>query len=1666
MPDSLQPVDNVLGARYRYYTVNIVTNTVIGEIPFEDVSYERSVKAPGAFDGKITISDQTSNLDLYNATLPGKTALYVVRNDEAVWGGIIWGRTYDLKGRSLAVSASEFTSYLSHRIIWKTYSHDCSAKLTKATSSSYVLVTIQDKVLKAAPAITDNAGNPNYVTITFSDNAYRKYSGSYKIVGKSSSPAAPANPGRAAFYVDIPALPKKSVGVYDGVGVTLKADTYEFLRDIITSTFSDFTDIEFPNAIIEPGIKIPYELDTKQLTITDDSNGVATITTKSEHDLTAGQRIEIVNVDPMLDGFHTISATPTKYSFQYVLTNPISRHDNVSRVYLDSSLSTPVSLSASVDMVKVRQVVEYLPQYVNYVQRVSGVITATFNSVHTFKKGDKVIVNFEKNGVTEKLEEVKTKNTDGTTTTKKEKVNTFDFKKYNDTVTVTSATANAITFLDPDPDHVSPGYDTKGNVSPSKNSIKNAAPLPLLLLYPQNSSGYNMGDDIRVDGVDDAGWQYPVYDGYHKVYEVSPGKTYSITKYKAESDWLTEDTDDVDDKRVIAYVYCTTDPGIEAGDEFVVSGITGTTALNGTYTALLDSFLDPTYSLYAVPYIKQISAVSITTQASGASLVKNGETWIAYQPGTSELRYSLKNEPDADSGISKFEYTAAKGDKKNVVQITTKSRHGLKIGDTVKIVYGQSDKNVDQETYGGTVKVTAVQDYDTFSYTLIKGKHKKDAPKKDVELTDKSGTVTRLRHGILNPEIVQEEIDSVRTEITAAGATQVTVYAPGHNFKKGDYISVSVNDSNYKGINTEATPKKITSAAGNYFRYISGSPVVEGQTSSLSQIIYSKDGSTVKYKASKFAAAYTAATRTATLLEPNKTTGFVTFTTSVSHGFVVGQKVTVAGFVAPTASSSTTTTRNHTISSVTYDANTKTAIVRFTSAHSLRPLVDVGASFTVAGANKTAVWPSGTTTFPFVDISWLNATHTIVDIPDTTSIAIKYLGLTGNWVVFSGASGVGSPTTVQTVTVTQNVYDPQDLTAFNMTAEVASVPSVTKIALKYPDSSDSALGSSISLTGLGITIQGFASNATTAEQLEAGDFIYISGLTDSGENYYSKLNGDGFKVKSIAAISGDTTNVYVTIANPVRADGKYIKYADKTSGVPSTAKMYRGYDVDGTAYLSPAALESGDTKNNYILTNVARSSGSNTATITIGTHDLTVGDYINVEVFASNQAAFSQNSRDCKITSITDTTISYTMKANNDIEYVSWRAGRATLYFKNSTAGAHNYVVGDVITVSSLPAPFTGYNGTGKTIVATGPFSITYTYSGPTKKVAKTAVTAGSITRTTSQSVNKAVYGIVTRVPAIYKKPIAYARTYGEFPTNANIGGLTFSTNNYSTKNQGTSPIYGSELKTVSEILDQYSNSLTGFDYRIDVSLSTDQNGNKSFSRQFVLIPTYPESLTNYLASLPGGKLAKGQVARPSAFGADKLVFEYPGNISNVSMAEKAENSATRVFVTGSSSKAGDGTETPYAAAADNSLLADNWPLLDKKETVTWPAQGNNSASSTSKTSNTYTDEWGNHDDETDYYASAKRFLAETKPPAGDFVITVNGSLTPVVGSYNPGEWCSIIINDNFVKTRLNSVLEPRKDVIVRKIDAIKVDVPNNPAFPENINLTLVADWQVDSVGK
>ena len=179
-----------------------------------------------------------------------------------------------------------------------------------------------------------------------------------------------------------------------------------------------------------------------------------------------------------------------------------------------------------------------------------------------------------------------------------------------------------------------------------------------------------------------------------------------------------------------------------------------------------------------------------------------------------------------------------------------------------------------------------------------------------------------------------------------------------------------------------------------------------------------------------------------------------------------------------------------------------------------------------------------------------------------------------------------------------------------------------------------------------------------------------------------------------------------------------------------------------------------------------------------------------------------------------------------------------------------------------------------------------------------------------------------------------------------------------------------------------------------------------------------------------------------SRYGADRYVFEYPGNINNVTVEESAENAATRFFVVGNISDLGGDASQPYAVASATDLIAGGWPILD----------------GTATRQDAYL--------ETQLYDYAQRYLSEFRPPVTDIKISVNGSLDPVIGSYSPGDWCAVIIYDPFVQMRMSSDLEIRDDILVRKIENISVSVPDGVAFPEQVELLLFAEWEVDKVGE
>lgn len=171
---------------YRYYTADLLTNEILAEIPFRGVSYERAIKGAGSFAGSIPVIDATDNLDLYESTLPGKTALYVVRNGVCVWGGIIWTRSYNVVDRVLQINAAEFTSYFYHRRIWKTWNHQYGATVVVTDGVAEVTLNYGSSTSALKPQASVR------LEFTGDDN---RYDGTYTIAGTPI-------PTTTVFYVD------------------------------------------------------------------------------------------------------------------------------------------------------------------------------------------------------------------------------------------------------------------------------------------------------------------------------------------------------------------------------------------------------------------------------------------------------------------------------------------------------------------------------------------------------------------------------------------------------------------------------------------------------------------------------------------------------------------------------------------------------------------------------------------------------------------------------------------------------------------------------------------------------------------------------------------------------------------------------------------------------------------------------------------------------------------------------------------------------------------------------------------------------------------------------------------------------------------------------------------------------------------------------------------------------------------------------------------------------------------------------------------------------------------------------------------------------------------------------------------------------------------------
>lgn len=103
-------------ASYTYLIADLRTGAILDELPLAGVSFGKRLNDTGSFRGQLRVDDPTlREREPRLLTEPGRTAVYVDRDGQLIWGGIVWTSQYSAANATLEIGASDFLSYLEHR---------------------------------------------------------------------------------------------------------------------------------------------------------------------------------------------------------------------------------------------------------------------------------------------------------------------------------------------------------------------------------------------------------------------------------------------------------------------------------------------------------------------------------------------------------------------------------------------------------------------------------------------------------------------------------------------------------------------------------------------------------------------------------------------------------------------------------------------------------------------------------------------------------------------------------------------------------------------------------------------------------------------------------------------------------------------------------------------------------------------------------------------------------------------------------------------------------------------------------------------------------------------------------------------------------------------------------------------------------------------------------------------------------------------------------------------------------------------------------------------------------------------------------------------------------------------------------------------------------------
>jgi hypothetical protein len=226
-----------MAAIYTYLAQDLTSGIILNELPLHGVTFDRQLNKAGNMGGSSSLDNgRLDNDDLLEATVPGRTALYIYREDKIVWGGIIWSRWYQSQGKALQFSAQTWESYAYKRIYRGDGVHTLTLTQAQCQLVQWLWNDLQQSDSRANIGVLPASRFPAHdITRTYALNPF-----DFKTYGSTIDDITDNYDDSCEFYIDT---------YEDGYGNPVKQMVLGYPR---VGTVVNFTDlvIDYPGNIL------------------------------------------------------------------------------------------------------------------------------------------------------------------------------------------------------------------------------------------------------------------------------------------------------------------------------------------------------------------------------------------------------------------------------------------------------------------------------------------------------------------------------------------------------------------------------------------------------------------------------------------------------------------------------------------------------------------------------------------------------------------------------------------------------------------------------------------------------------------------------------------------------------------------------------------------------------------------------------------------------------------------------------------------------------------------------------------------------------------------------------------------------------------------------------------------------------------------------------------------------------------------------------------------------------------------------------------------------------------------------------------------------------------------------------------------------------------------